>query len=550
MRTHHIFTFVLGAVASTTGCHESPTETGDVVSSQSPIIYGSDDRTEVYAHPNAALRAIAQDSVASLLVADRVDYSDPMNVTLEGRPHGEVESLCPGERFFDQHDVSGCAAFLIDNDLMLTDGSCLDADACPDARVVFNRYYTDATTRETITVQDVYACRSVVARERTGDRADWYSEQVRYTVFQLDRPALRADGSGGLVPRTFPPVRTEASSVAIASNVHHIGTPRGLPIKIDDNGFVLYSRPPLLDFFGTSNDIFASGGSPAFDTTGTVIGIASFAGSPDYVDGGGCNVVNTEPMSGPTGGRAADFVYAHRAIEGLCATPFPSPLCGRAASCGDGVCSGLETYVDCAMDCAAPVCGDDVCHPDEAGTCADCGVATPPPGPPAGWTCAPGAYDAVDGCNCGCGVPDPDCDVMPIPAFGCATDERCSAGGVCEPDPSAPSVPGGWMCIVDFYESGMECNCGCGAPDPDCNDASLEVVGCNPGQACVAGECADLATDAGAPPPASDAGPMSMPPPDEEDGGCSVGGRRARGLPWLLALAFVALATGRARARR
>jgi hypothetical protein len=48
------------------------------------------------------------------------------------------------------------------------------------------------------------------------------------------------------------------------------------------------------------------------------------------------------------------------------------------------------------------------------------------PGPPAGWVCPAGYYDAADGCDCGCGVFDPDCANATVDAC-----EYCDGPGAC-----------------------------------------------------------------------------------------------------------------------
>jgi hypothetical protein len=58
---------------------------------------------------------------------------------------------------------------------------------------------------------------------------------------------------------------------------------------------------------------------------------------------------------------------------------FVTPL--KVAVCGNGVCSGGETYSTCPADCAPPVviCGDGTCAPSEQLSCeADCGDGLPP----------------------------------------------------------------------------------------------------------------------------------------------------------------------------
>jgi hypothetical protein len=100
-----------------------------------------------------------------------------------------------------------------------------------------------------------------------------------------------------------------------------------------------------------------------------------------------------------------------------------------------------------------------------------------------GWTCTEDKFDDGVNCDCDCGAGDPDCAVTPVlPVVGCATGESCSGVGVC--------VPAGWTCDVDYYGAGAEdlCDCDCTIWDPDCDlDPALAVYGCAAGQTCEKG---------------------------------------------------------------
>jgi hypothetical protein len=96
-------------------------------------------------------------------------------------------------------------------------------------------------------------------------------------------------------------------------------------------------------------------------------------------------------------------------------------------------------------------------------------------GAPFGWTCALAAYG--DGsCHCGCGAPDPDCRNAKL-----GSCEVCDAVGACgraecpgridaDNTVQCRPVPGAWLCDYLTYEDGTSCDCGCGVPDPDCEE--------------------------------------------------------------------------------
>ena len=86
---------------------------------------------------------------------------------------------------------------------------------------------------------------------------------------------------------------------------------------------------------------------------------------------------------------------------------------------------------------------------------------------PAAWGCAKAAYAAGDNCDCGCGAPDPDC-VAGKPVVGCATAASCNPDGTC---PACAVACTGKQCGPD----------GCGGLCGNCGDPAKPV--------CIDGVC-------------------------------------------------------------
>ncbi|MBK8172091.1 MAG: trypsin-like peptidase domain-containing protein [Sandaracinaceae bacterium] len=436
------------------------------------IVYGHDDRLEVFEHPDVELRRIAAQSIVAIMSPEKITVSGA-SVSLQGSPLGVDRALCPGERFAEQPTAAECSGTLIDNDLVLTAGHCFDDDGpCSETRFVFGYYYDRPGELHAIHTDDVYACRRVVVRQLIVTD----SEVLDYAVAQLDRPV-----STGHVPAT---VSTRTGAIANGDGVAVVGFGSGLPGKIDNGATVVNTRERVLDFFQATLDSFGgNSGSGVFDDSHEVVGIL-VRGGEDYQSVGSCNVVNVVSEDTPV---AESVSYVARPIAALCDMGWPSPrLCATATTCGDGYCTGDETATSCAADCDENRCGDEVCSVGEDATSCpdDCSGPDPQVVPP-DWTCPPGFWSSLDGCDCECGPRDPDCDVVGQIVARCAENEVCNAASECVPGVGGMAgVPVSWSCPSSFYNDSDGCDCECGAVDPDCSDANQTLFNCNADAVC------------------------------------------------------------------
>ncbi len=182
------------------------------------------------------------------------------------------------------------------------------------------------------------------------------------------------------------------------------------------------------------------------------------------------------------------------AVKGLCSGVCAERTCGDdgcGGSCGE--CKGDTPYcvvgncaAECTPACEGKVCGDDGCN-KTCGTCKGDDVCSPSGKAcvPKGFTCGAQFYGDGQVCDCGCGVADPDCDNPALQVAGClAKGATCDASSQCQGG-------GTWTCDELAYDDGLSCDCGCGAPDPDCTHETLPITGCAKGQVCdIAGACA------------------------------------------------------------
>ncbi|QRK04844.1 trypsin-like peptidase domain-containing protein [Archangium violaceum] len=303
----------VGAVMCTltlaAGCgpaQELEAEQGALGEKKSTAVYGTDDRLDVYAHPDATLRARAQQSTVALMHTPLIDATDPNHVVFTGQTLGEARNLCTTERFRDDPRAAFCTGTLIDDDLVLTAAHCVpNPEECANTRFVFNFYRTAEGELQQVTTQDIFRCTSIVAHE-----LGWSSQgNMDYSILRLDRPAT---------PRFTPaPVRKGNTPLAVGQKLAVIGSSSAIPFKIDSGGTVRDPRADWLDFLVSTTDTFAgNSGSAVYETTNYTVASIVVRGDADYVANGSCNVVNTCSETGCVGEQST---YVYNAIRTLCA---------------------------------------------------------------------------------------------------------------------------------------------------------------------------------------------------------------------------------------
>jgi hypothetical protein len=135
-----------------------------VFAQRSKVIYGQDDRLDIYEVKDAELVELAKSTAGVLNNSDITFLEDGSKAKLSTEQYGASMRLCKKERFFSQPASSFCSASLIGPDLMLTAGHCIETEAaCAKTSFVFGfqmNSETEAVT--TVPATDVVKCLKIV----------------------------------------------------------------------------------------------------------------------------------------------------------------------------------------------------------------------------------------------------------------------------------------------------------------------------------------------------------------------------------------------------
>jgi hypothetical protein len=234
------------------------------------VIYGNDDRLEVYEEKDAAKQILAE-SVVAIMASDAVTTNKDGSVTLGGGNYGKENQLCSTEKFTEQSAPAYCSGFLVADNIIATAGHCVtDAGFCNDAKFVFG-FALDKPDRDPQTVKsdDVYSCKKVLHQVQENDGSD-------FALVELDRPVV------GRKALDF-----AKRAPAAGDDVFVIGHPVGLPAKIAGGAKV---RNDSTGFFVANLDTFGgNSGSAVFNDKYEVAGVL-VRGEQDFVRKGSCYI--------------------------------------------------------------------------------------------------------------------------------------------------------------------------------------------------------------------------------------------------------------------
>jgi hypothetical protein len=237
------------------------------------VIYGEDDRKDIYEAQTPAYRKLAA-STTALFTNSSLTQVSGGNYKLNLSQFGNRMNLCKDEPYYDQPIGAFCSGSLVGPDLMMTAGHCIRSQSsCEQTTFVFNyavesqgEYPTHAKG------DDVYRCKTLLHRVEVGTGAD-------YALVRLDR----------VVKDHTPLSINRNANLAAGTPLVVIGHPSGLPTKITDGAKV---RDPNKNGYFTANlDTYGgNSGSAVFNIqTGLIEGIL-VRGENDFEYRNGCTV--------------------------------------------------------------------------------------------------------------------------------------------------------------------------------------------------------------------------------------------------------------------
>ncbi len=232
--------------------------------SVSDVVYGEDNRVDVYESANPHFVELAKSTAAMIphttLLMNALGSFDVGGNILRDK------NLCKRERFVDQKTAANCSGFLVSDKYLVTAGHCITSESdCKKYRWVFD-YKVDSAyqTSFNISASSIYSCTKIIERKLDN------STKADYAVVELDRAVTDR------TPLTF----RKSGEIAANDPLVVIGHPAGLPTKIADGATV---RSLTTNFFVANLDTFSgNSGSAVFNSNTFEVEGILVRGEEDY----------------------------------------------------------------------------------------------------------------------------------------------------------------------------------------------------------------------------------------------------------------------------
>lgn len=240
------------------------------------VIYGEDNRKDVFESNNAAFVELSK-STAAMINKTGLKAISNGEVQISGRTLAS-RGVCAKEKFSKQISAANCSGFLVAPNLLVTAGHCIKSEAdCSSYSWVFD-FKVDHAEQGNVNVPStsVYSCKTIVERSLNSFSKD------DYAMIELDRSVKDRN------PVTF----RRKGKVSKGDALVVIGHPTGLPTKIADGANV---RSLSSKFFVANLDTFGgNSGSAVFNTKTLEVEGILVRGDTDYTYDSklGCQVSN------------------------------------------------------------------------------------------------------------------------------------------------------------------------------------------------------------------------------------------------------------------
>jgi len=289
-----------------------------------PVVYGRDDRCEMYEIDDPAIRRAAS-AVAAIIPRDHFTVLADGTVRFSRLTAAGSFNLCADERFSEQPALASCTAALIDDDLVVTAGHCFaHAFDCENFVFAFDYAYRAPGDLAWGESPELFECARTLVQQTVVSSDE--PQALDFAVVQLTRPVV------GRMPLALRP-----TALMNGERINVVSATLGVPLKIDRGGQVLDARSDRSDFFVVDSDTFhGSSGAPVLDDDGALLGIF-VRGHEDfgYDAQRACSVVSVRSTEADDAGSdstdAEEATHIARAIDAMCAAGHPSArLCGTS----------------------------------------------------------------------------------------------------------------------------------------------------------------------------------------------------------------------------